>query len=223
MIKDFVWNKIRILRKKNNKYKDYEFRSRDYWDKRYRNGGTSGEGSYNHLAEFKAEIINEFLEKNDINSAIEFGCGDGNQLRYISYKNYIGFDVSPKAINICRKKFASDKSKQFKLLEEYSGEKAELTLSLDVIFHLIEDEIFEEHMSILFNSSTKFVIIYSSNKDKQEEKQATHVKHRNFTKWVDINIEDWELVKVIPNLFSETKNNLASSFSDFYFYKRNLV
>ena len=45
--------------------------SADYWESRYRTGGTSGAGSYNRLAEFKARVLNEFVERNDIRSVVE--------------------------------------------------------------------------------------------------------------------------------------------------------
>lgn len=37
------------------------FNSRNYWNDRYKNRGNSGSGSYNKLAEFKTEIINNFI------------------------------------------------------------------------------------------------------------------------------------------------------------------
>ena len=37
------------------------FNSRKYWNNRYAKGGTSGEGSYNHLAQFKGDVINNFI------------------------------------------------------------------------------------------------------------------------------------------------------------------
>lgn len=45
-----------------------DFDSRQYWEERYRNGGTSGEGSYNRLAEFKAKVLNDFVQCNNIKS-----------------------------------------------------------------------------------------------------------------------------------------------------------
>jgi SAM-dependent methyltransferase len=79
--------------------------SKKYWDNRYCQGGHSGAGSYGQLAEFKADVLNKFVLENDIQSVIEFGCGDGNQLSLAKYPHYIGIDVSPKAIEICRKLF----------------------------------------------------------------------------------------------------------------------
>ncbi|MBW4057273.1 MAG: hypothetical protein HIU83_18210 [Proteobacteria bacterium] len=89
------------------------FNSSTYWDSRYRNGGTSGAGSYNRLAEFKAEIINCFVDKNSIGSVIEFGFGDGNQLALANYPQYVGYDVSEKTVEICRVRFNSDTKKHF--------------------------------------------------------------------------------------------------------------
>ncbi|NJO90455.1 MAG: class I SAM-dependent methyltransferase [Chloroflexia bacterium] len=93
--------------------------SLNYWEKRYLNGGSSGKGSYNELAIFKAEIINSFLKENNIDYVIELGCGDGNQLKYMSYKHYIGYDVSKTAVELCKTKFRNDPTKSFKLLNDF--------------------------------------------------------------------------------------------------------
>ena len=152
--------------------------SEDYWIQRYNSGGNSGAGSYNQLAKFKAEIINDFVKNNNITTIIEYGCGDGNQLKLAEYPSYIGFDVSPKAIALCEDIFQDDKTKSFRLMTEYKGETAQLTVSLDVIYHLIEDDIYYSYMKRLFDSSERFVIIYSSNCD---EEQRYHEKHRQFS------------------------------------------
>ena len=49
--------------------------STDYWIKRYESGGNSGSGSYGVLAQYKAEIINQFVIRNKLSTVIEFGCG----------------------------------------------------------------------------------------------------------------------------------------------------
>lgn len=193
--------------------------SKEYWEKRYEAGGISGEGSYNHLAEFKADVINSFIKDNSIKTVIEFGFGDGNQLSLLKIPSYLGFDVSPTAVNICRSKFINDSTKKFKLMSEYHGEKAEITLSLDVIFHLIEEKVYKQYMERLFNAATKFVIIYSSNKKQKGEQKVSHFKERKFTDWTDRNCPEWKLIKVIPNKYSKPINGLASSVSDFYIFE----
>ena len=84
-----------------------------YWDGRYKSGGTSGRGSSGRLAEFKAEFLNDYVKQRGIASVIEHGCGDGAQLKLAQYPSYTGLDISPRAIELCRRIFAVDSSKQF--------------------------------------------------------------------------------------------------------------
>ena len=95
----------------NKSYFIFEKSSRKYWENRYAKGGNSGPGSYNNLAKFKADIINNFIHRYNVITVIEWGSGDCNQLSLANYKNYIGYDVSQTAIDICRKKFNFDKTK----------------------------------------------------------------------------------------------------------------
>ncbi|NQU04581.1 MAG: hypothetical protein HQ568_00700, partial [Calditrichaeota bacterium] len=62
--------------------------SEDYWKQRYKSGGNSGAGSYHKFAEFKADILNSFVRDKQIRTIIEYGCGDGNQLRLSEYPSY---------------------------------------------------------------------------------------------------------------------------------------
>lgn len=193
------------------------FNSEKFWCSRYDRGGKSGAGSYGRLADFKAEIINSFIIENNIQSVLELGCGDGNQLSLSNYKNYKGFDVSEKAIKNCKEKFKHDDSKSFYPLSNFNKEIdcAELSLSLDVIYHLVEDDIYYKHLNDLFNSSTKFVIIYSSNYNKRTSK---HVLHRNFLK--DIN-KGWSLIREIKNRYPFNPIIPNTSFSDFFIFKKD--
>lgn len=194
--------------------------SRNYWEKRYNKGRNSGDGSYGVLAEFKAEIINDFVLDEDIKTVMEYGCGDGNQLRLAEYPGYTGLDVSSKAVSICRETFINDKNKVFKNIDDYSDETAELTLSLDVIYHLVEDDVFNEYMQRLFNSATRFVIIYASDTEANQEGQAGHVRHRRFTKWVEDMQPDWRLFKQIPNKYPYNQETGVGSLADFFIYDK---
>lgn len=196
------------------------FHSSSYWEKRYRDGGNSGAGSYNRLAEFKAEIINEFCRANTIKSVIEFGCGDGNQLSLANYPHYIGLDVSTTAIEQCRVRFEDEHSKKFYTMAEANlpALRCDLAMSLDVIFHLVEQSIYENYLRTLFSAADRYVIIYSSNTDRRE---ATHVRHHRFTDFVEQNIPAFELIEFIPNRFPfDPAQPDDTSFADFYIYKR---
>jgi Methyltransferase domain len=201
--------------------------SANYWESRYQKGGTSGNGSYGQLALFKAEILNGFIAENQIDSVMEFGCGDGNQLGLLKCPQYIGVDISPTAIESCRKKYAADPTKRF-LLADLNGRypSATMAMSLDVIYHLTEDQVFAEYMNTLFNSSNRYVAIYSSNGAPVTSNTVTwppHVLHRRFTDWVDQNAAGWKLINKIPNRYAysrDRKGRENGSFADFYFYAK---
>jgi SAM-dependent methyltransferase len=207
--------------------KNYEgFSSAIYWEARNANGGNSGYGSYGRLAEFKASTINKIISNYKIRSVVDLGCGDGNQLSLLVIKKYIGIDISRSAVKKCSQKFINDKNKQFFTWDYFKTTEisADASLSLDVIFHLVEDEVFEAYMKQLFKSSNKYCIIYSSN-DETLFDEAVHVKHRKFTEWIVINKKDWTLIDEIPNKYpyDGTKNSKDSSFSNFYIYKLNNI
>lgn len=194
--------------------------SEDYWKSRYSTGGNSGDGSYNELALFKAEQINDFVGARNIQSVIEYGCGDGNQLKLATYPAYVGFDVSETAVSLCCAAFAGDGSKAFRTVADYDGEQAELTLSLDVVYHLVEDRIFEDYMHRLFDSSTGYVIVYSSNTDENPIKRPEHVKHRKFTEWVAREKPHWRLLAHVPNRYPYKADTKTGSLADFYFFEK---
>lgn len=198
-----------------------KFSSHDYWTDRYNSDGNSGPGSYGHLAGFKASILNEFVRSNGITSVIEFGSGDGNQLTLAKYPSYVGYDVSPTVIETCRKLFKNDATKEFFMAAQYDGRKADLAISLDVIFHLTEDNVFAEYMWRLFDASSRFVVIYSSNQDEPIAPVSTHVRHRRFTSWIDQHISpQWILAEKISNAYPYNRDYKSTSFSDFYIYKK---
>lgn len=195
--------------------------SAEYWEERYAAGGTSGVGSYEFFAAFKAEVLNHFVDVHNVRSVIEFGCGDGNQLRLATYPTYLGFDLSKTAIARCREVFEQDQSKAFRLMADYNGEVAELSISLDVIYHLVEDAVFDEYMRLLFRASNRYVVIYASDGHDGANGDAPHVRHRTFSKWVNDNQPTWTLVERIPNRYPYRGDYRTGSFADFFFYERS--
>lgn len=191
----------------------------DYWEKRYQAGGNSGAGSYGQLAEFKADVINRFVEQQQIKSVVEFGCGDGNQLSLLKMPNYTGIDLSAAAVAGCRRRFASDPSKRFVVSGLLDDIHAELSLSLDVIFHLVEDEIYDQYMRNLFNAATRYVMVYASNYD--ELLPGTHMRHHCFTDWVERHAPQWSLMDTIKNEFPvDPAKPDTTSYSDFYVFAK---
>lgn len=176
------------------KHFDYQ----QYWEERYRNKGTSGAGSYGILVKDKADFLNQFVEQNGIKSVIEFGCGDGNQLSLANYLQYLGFDVSISALEICTKKYGNDKGKSFLLYEPnyFSNKgflKADLVICIDVLYHITDEKDFYKTLHDIFSCSRNFVVLYTS---LHQETSAQHVLHREILPILQ-SINDFRIVEII--------------------------
>jgi SAM-dependent methyltransferase len=194
--------------------------SATYWEERYRAGGTSGAGSYNQLASFKASYINSVAAERGVKRTIEFGCGDGNQLGYLTLEDYVGVDVSQTAIDLCRRRYGDDPSRRFFLREDegHWRNTYDLALSLDVIYHLVEDDVFHEYMASLFSSDHRMVLVYSSNYD--ELAPVAHVRHRRFTDWVTAQRPDWRLEEHTPNPYPfDPDAPESTTFAEFFLFE----
>jgi len=193
--------------------------SAEYWEQRYRSGRTSGRGSYGKLAEFKAEVINRLVRENKIRSVLDLGCGDGNQLGLFQIPVYTGLDVSEEAVRVCSEKYKGDPTKTFQVVQhpDYRVGSAELTLSLDVIFHLVEDEVYLAYMEALFRCARRFVAIYSSNFEKWF---STYERQRKFTDHVETVFPEWRLAEKVENPWPMSKHS-NGSLADFYIYVRS--
>jgi cyclopropane fatty-acyl-phospholipid synthase-like methyltransferase len=192
------------------------FDSTEYWEQRYADDRDSGPGSRGGHRQFKADFLNTFVEQHNIDSVLEFGCGDGVQVELAEYPSYTGLEVSESAIQACSRRFAHDKNKSFFLYDppnfiNRGALKADLVLSLEVVFHLVDDEIFETTMHDMFDAANRYVIIFSSNHN--EPTSELHVRHRHFTSYVEDNFPQFELIEMVENEYEER-------VSDFYVYEK---
>jgi len=188
--------------------------SRRYWERRYSLGGDSGAGSYGKEAAYKAEVLNAFVRDKQIESVIELGCGDGHVLSLVDYPRYLGLDVSRLAIERCGQQFGDDASKSFLWYGPTNGTdlgdflQADLTLSLDVMFHLVEDDVYDNYLRNLFGTSRRYVIVYSS--DEEVFTKLPHVRHRKFTTSVQQRFPNFNLIDTRTN--SKADAQAAKSF-----------
>lgn len=188
---------------------------KDYWENRYKKGGNSGSGSYGHLAEFKAEIINGFIKENKIQTVTEVGCGDGNQLRLMDYKSYIGLDISTSAIDRCKKIFEKDKAKKFFVYspdEKAKRYRSDLVVCLDVLYHILDERDYMSTISYIIGSAEKYIILYTSSFDADNSKSG-HIKRRDVMKTLAA-FKDIEIIEVIKNRYPK------ESDSDFIMIKK---
>jgi SAM-dependent methyltransferase len=192
--------------------------SGDYWEKRYAAGGDSGAGSYGESATSKAEVVNGLVAELGVTSVVEFGCGDGNQLTLAEYPQYLGLDVAKSAVERCETLFAGDATKAFEWYqpEHYDPRpRADMALSLEVLFHLVEDEVFATYLRHLFAAGERYVLIMSS--DEEGPAKGAHVRRRAFTPWIERNIEGWRLDRHVPN---PKRDGRGGTRSDYYLYTR---
>lgn len=161
-----------------------------YWDRRYREGRDSGEGSRGVVGRTKATRVNREVVERDIVSLADWGCGDGQVLRYLTpHVNYIGIDVSPTIISRLGVEFPD---REFILADEADDIEAELSLSMDVLFHFPEDDAYLAYLNQVFSSATRLVLIYATNYD--GGLTARHVRRRHFTADVEREHPGWRLV-----------------------------
>ena len=136
-----------------------------------------------------------------------------------TYPSYLGLDVSRTALAMCQARFLHDTTKRFARYPNTDAGIHDLAISLDVIYHLVEDDVFTAYMNRLFNSAGKFVIIYSSNMD--GKRLGVACRHRTLTRWVDENAREWRLREIIRNPYPFDRSDPHNtSLSDFCVYER---
>jgi hypothetical protein len=104
-------------------------------------------------------------------------------------------------IDKCQKKYEGNKKIRF-VYSLSEMDNVELIMSLDVTYHIIEDDLFIKYLNDLFLLSTKYVLIYSVNSSVATT--VPHMKYRKFVEWIYENMENVKLIdeKKYPN-----KNN----------------
>jgi len=161
-----------------------------WWENWYANGGTSGPGSQGILAQHKADVINDFIDKHKINSVVEFGCGDGVILQLINYKEYLGFDISRSSIKLCASKFTDDYLKSFMLYTPQcfinnTIKNVDLVVCLDVLYHVIDENDYFKLLDDIFSFSPKHIIIYTILSDKPPKVPSPEILYRNVLEYLE--------------------------------------
>ena len=165
------------------------FSAETYWENRYVDGGTSGPGSRDGEADEKVRIVQSVINEYGIHSLFELGCGDGHVASRLQVPTYIGYDPSAKARSMCEQ--AMPDHLIVDQLPHTIVPEIDLTLSMDVIFHLIDDVDYQRHLTLLLGMTNGHVLIYGTNHD---QRGAPHVLHREWLKDVPIGWEVSELL-----------------------------
>jgi len=168
-----------------------------YWDERYKKGLSSGKGSQGEFKTFKADYINNMIKIYGINTIGELGTGDGNMLSsYTGFKEYYGYDISKIAIDKCSEIFKNRPDLNF-VYNISDIPIVDLSMSIDVSYHIIDEKIFYEHLEYLYNISKNYILIYTVNTDDNHGK-AAHIKYRR-TNDIFLDNHKVKLIDCTPN------------------------
>lgn len=118
---------------------------------------SSGPGSRGEFAAWKVQVLNDFFQQQAIQSVVDFGSGDGVVAQELKVPDYVGMDVLPQSVGQCKRMMPG---REFHLIKpsEVVNRTAEVALSLEVIFHLT-DEDYRVHMDNLLRCAQRFLII----------------------------------------------------------------
>jgi SAM-dependent methyltransferase len=192
--------------------KAIEYTPAGYWERRYRDGRTSGAGSEGDEGAYKAAYLSDFIAEHNVQSVVDWGCGDGQVLDLVDLHGaqYLGVDVSPTIIAKMRGKFAQFGPRYlFHTVDAFeTGTRThfELALSFDVLFHFPDEVDYADYLTKLFQSAEKYVMIYSTNY--AGGRTSRHVFRREFTPDIADFFPDWKLTTVETPL----REGLASFF-----------
>jgi hypothetical protein len=166
--------------------------SNQYWKNVYKWGGNSGKGSRGDLAAEKADFVNAFCRAHDIDTVVEFGSGDGVCASMIEVERYIGFDISDTALKFARSRcqnqdthrlFNYDKWTLEQIRSKVSENKLSdniLNLSMDVMYHLVEDKVLNQYIDCLCKTPSKYVAVFSTDPG-VDGSAARHVRQRAYS------------------------------------------
>lgn len=163
-----------------------------YWEQRYRAGGSSGAGSAGMEAHEKANIVNLFIRSNKVTSVLDMGCGDGVVASMLRVPEYLGYDPSDTAIEMCKKAMPE---RSFTCTLPLGGRVYGMVLSMDVIFHLVRDDDYYSYLRSMFRLADNHILVYGTN---HEKRGASHVRHREWTLDIPCN---WSMSSVLNTKF----------------------
>lgn len=183
-----------------------KFSSKQFWEDRYSQGGTSGTGSYGNSAVYKADVINSLIKKYNITTINDLGHGDGNNIQLIDVPEYFGYDVSKSARDRCIHKFKDNGAYTF-YSRESQFKKKDMAISLDVLYHLTEEKVYKKYLDKLFKIG-KMVLIYAMDEDSTGN---DHVVSRRFTPYIEKTYKDFKLIEVVNGFTVDVKFYLYNS------------
>ena len=122
------------------------YKPKEYWEKRGR--VYKKEYKYSELSEKQEKVLVDYMKSLSFDTVLEFGCGFGRitkvLLENFPIKKYVALDLSPdqlnNAKNLC-KGYDNVTFVQSTIQDFYPDEKFDLVLGVEVLLHVLPEEI----------------------------------------------------------------------------------
>lgn len=152
---------------------------RNFWNKKYREGGSSGRGSIGLYRNWKWNKIKESIGT-DYNSLIDLGCGDltfwnhpiAKKIMRQRIFEYTGLDISDEIITKNRIRFPNLKFFNWPAQIEFEMVHAQIVFCLDLLFHIMNEKDFNLILENACKYTSQFLVIYTWFKNPFKELNA---------------------------------------------------
>lgn len=132
------------------------------WDEHYKSGGKSGDPSdYMKSREWKHALIAKYCDIKN-NSIIDVGCGDLQFWQGRKPAKYIGIDISQTIIDAHTEKYP-DRQFICASSDESLDISADMVMCFDMLWHIIDDDVYIETLKNIRRYSKKYIMIYTWN------------------------------------------------------------
>lgn len=198
----------------------------EFWEDNYSAGRSSGPGSEGEFAEWKAAVVNDVIERYDVTVVLDVGCGDGQQAALIECPRYYGIDVSPTAVDMCRDRFFGDPMRYFDTCApgQLPDGMFDLVMSLEVLMHILEEDVFVSTLSQMFTRARHTVLIQAPLVPMVEYRAGAWDKHRPLLPYLSEYLPYWVLSEILIHPAStpesRARGEIGEMAADFLVFRR---
>lgn len=131
----------------------------EYWETRYAKGDSSGEGSVGPNRAWKWAIIEKYVSSLD--DVVDIGCGDLRFWEGRDCHKYFGLDLSATVIQRNRESRPKWRFEVGHAEYRIPNLRARIVLCLDMLFHIMDDEVFVNVLENLCRYSKEWIFTYT--------------------------------------------------------------
>lgn len=186
----------------------------NYWNNRYEKGGNSGAGTSGDEFALKVKELRK-LNSEAIATIVDVGCGDLRLGKAVMgmfpFAFYWGLDSSDFAIRRAQEEKMNPKRVGFLAIDNLNfTQRGDLVLCIDVLFHQLEDQVYDAMIEKLKNIYNKYLVLTEYSDKVIGQNTDRYIKYRKFDPWR------------ISNSFKAIKIPYRSEEKILYIFEKNL-